>query len=124
MAYPFVQGRATRSLNHVQAGGHVPQLDRVVTAPRGERLAVRAVRDAVNRLGMPPDGGPLLTRLHVPQPDRPVIARRGERLAVRAVRHPNAFREPPEGGLFEGGLFFARRHVPKLDRLSELPEAN
>ena len=53
---------------------HVPQLDRLVLAPRGQRLAVRAVRHGVHPVRVSLEGGLFLARRHVPQLDRLVLA--------------------------------------------------
>ena len=56
----FIAG--TRSFIWQLARPHVPQLDRNVPAPRGQRLAVRAVRHGEHPIRVPVEGGLLLGR--------------------------------------------------------------
>src|SRR6516164_6735431 len=117
MACPLVEvfggwySVAARSLVRSLAGGHVPQLDRLVPTPRGQGLAVRAVRHGEHHFRVPREGGPLLAGGHVPQLDRLVPTPRGQGLAVRAVRHG----DHRERVSREGGLLLAGGHVPQAD---------
>src|SRR5262245_14967407 len=90
-------GVAARSL----ARRHVPELDCVVMAPRGQRLAVGAVRHGTDPVRMSLDGGLDLPCFDIPELDRLVPAPRGQRLAVRAESHG-------EHPVLEGGLDLAR----------------
>src|SRR5213078_3340665 len=69
-------------------GLRVPQLDRLVEAPRCDGLAVAADGDRVDvfRVALE-QGNRRLARLHVPQLDAVVCTGRGQRLAVGAERH-------------------------------------
>src|SRR5262249_49435421 len=74
------------------AGDHVPQLDRVVFTPGGQRLAIRAERHGLHIEAMSLEGGSLLAGLQVPQLDRLVPTPRGQRLPIpgKHNRHDNA----------------------------------
>src|SRR5438093_3949085 len=64
-----------------------PQLDRLIRAPRDERLAVRVARRGPHPVRVSLEGGQFLARRHVPQLDRVVQASRGQRFAAGAIRH-------------------------------------
>src|SRR5262249_29220236 len=93
------------SLARLLARCHVPQLDRPVPAPRGQRLAVWTEGHGQHLASVLLEGGPFLTRRHVPQLELPVLARRGQRFAVWTEGHGvhNA-RESPERGLGSSGV--------------------
>src|SRR5438034_968047 len=80
------------------ASPRVPQLDRLVIARRGQHLAVRGKRHALDPFCLPAQGAEFLTRPRVPQLDRLVITRGGEQVAVCYKRHaPDDVRVPAEG---------------------------
>src|SRR4051812_25573330 len=98
------------SLLLIRLWAHVPQLDCLVSAPRGERLAVWAERHGHYPTLVSVEGGLLLSGLHVPQLGRAVTARRGQRLAVHTERHPpHRVRVP-----FQSELFLGHDDVPQL----------
>ena len=101
------------------AGRAVPDLHRLVIAPRSQALAVRAERHAHDPTGMALEGEQLLAGRAVPDLHRLVIARRSQALAVRAERHAR----DPTGMALEGEQLLAGRAVPDLHRLVLLPEA-
>src|SRR5262249_20796409 len=65
------------------AGRHLPQLDRLVIASRGQHLAVRVEGDGTHRIPVRLEGSLLVTRAQVPQLDPTVPACRGQRSAIR-----------------------------------------
>ena len=67
--------------------GNVPQLDRLVITPRSEDLSVGAECYGRHRVGMPVEGGGVLTRRNVPQFDRMVLTPRDQGSAIGTPRH-------------------------------------
>src|SRR5262249_45538754 len=66
--------------------GQVPQPDRLVPAPGGQRPAVGGGRDALDAAVMPLERDHFLVFLQVPDSDRAIIADAGE-ACVGSVRH-------------------------------------
>src|SRR5262249_24333486 len=90
----------------------VPELDRLVSAPRRQQCAARAERHGQHGLGMPLEDGDVLAGADVPEHD--ALPARGEDLAVRAERHGSNQLAP---GLDVDGLgeLLAIPYVQELD---------
>src|SRR5947207_1628761 len=104
------------------AGGHIAELDGLVVARYGQRLALPAERHGPDRgvcsfaralvlFGMPFEGGSLLVGRQVPELD--VAVQRGQGLAIGAEGHGVDM----ESLSLEGGPYLAGGHVPQLDIL-------
>src|SRR6266508_4422158 len=69
------------------AARHIPQFDRVVMAPRRNRLAIRRVRERADHVGVTRERGELFAGGPVPKLDRSVVAAGGEHRAIWRERH-------------------------------------
>ncbi len=85
----------------------------MVSAPRGERLAIWTERHRPHRFRVSLEGSFLLARRHLPQLDRFILAARSQCLAVRTVRQGVQRTRVS----LQGGLLLARLNVPQLDGL-------
>src|SRR5258707_717680 len=88
---------------------HVPQLDRLVPARRGQRFAVYAPRRRPARPVVPLEDGAFVATGRVPQLDPRILAPRGQRLAVHAPRQ----RHDPSDGLPEREVLLAAGRIPQ-----------
>src|SRR5207302_10409853 len=67
------------------AARRVPNLDGPIRTGRGEPFSVRAVRHAIDRVGMAAQGLDQLASRRVPNLDRPICTGGSEPLSIRAV---------------------------------------
>ena len=104
--------------SHFPLLAHVPQLDRLVLAPRGQRLAVRAERHAHQIASV----CPLRVACSLP------VATSHSLIVLSSLPEASVLPSGLNATEFtqlrvslEGGLLLARRHVPQLDRVVLAP---
>src|SRR5215470_13098250 len=68
-------------------GGHIPQLEGPVLAPRHDAAPVRAKRYTEDDVLMARKGGARLSRGYIPQLEGPVLAARHHTAPIRTKRH-------------------------------------
>src|SRR5207253_5049691 len=79
-------------------GPCIPDLDRPVSARRGQPAAVGTEGHAPDLVGMPLERAQLLAAGRIPDLDRPIGTRRGQPTAVATEGHAPDHGPPPFGG--------------------------
>src|SRR5262249_22546648 len=110
--------------------GDVPELDRLVSAGRGQGLAIGAVRHGPERVALPVYRDDIFAAGYLPQLDQPGDSRgtfrvsvktaaRNDGLAVGAERHAGDIPRV----LAESAGVLAAAHVPQFDRRVGTPRS-